>query len=414
MFAWRKPRPSDDEPLVPHGLIWQATEEPMPAKEETIDPGPLQEPNPPIPVPLRRVDPPPDNYAVDHQIRGDDTPPKMGAVSEPLPWASMNAKDAVKRPPPFWDQNAALKTPVPVPAPGTGDSKSAKLFTAKPNLAAVPTRNAGFNRPTTRDVVLKQFLVERKQELRAAWSEFTHAAAELFANARHAYAGWEFRKNLRQTRERAQARLAITVAKKSARATTPENNTPSKMQARLPVARNAAVRIRNKATASFTDSARSVRRLMHRQVRIRITAGSQLRSFVGRFQRAQQKSRSMLLKNSRLSTSLAMATLSALLTLGLILMVGRYQPSANAGTPTVTSTQSKNTAGIPANTVKAKPSPASGVHSAAATNGSPVVNTALRTPANAARAKTTARRPRHNEDEDYVAPDTYVYYGNKR
>jgi hypothetical protein len=413
MFAWRKPKLEDDEPLVPHGLIWQATEEPMPAKAERIDPGPLQEASPPIPVPLRRVDPPQDHHTVDHQTVGDDAPPKMGAVSDPLPWASMNAKDAVKRPPPFWDRNAGLKTPPAASAPSAGDSKSASLSAAKPKLAAMPARTAEFSQSAARDVVFKQFLAERKQELRAAWSEFNHAIAELCANTRHAYVGWEFRKNIQRTRERAQARLAKTVAQKPAVAAAPEDNTPSKLQARLAVAGNAVLRIQNKAVASFIDSARSARGLMHRQVRIRITAGSQLRSYVGQFQRAQAKSRSVVQKNSRLATSLAMAALSALLSLGLILMVGRYQPSANAGPPAVTSTRPQSAAAIPANT--AKPSPASSPHYVPATKRAPVVNMVLRTPAHAAAAKTKiVRRPHHNQDEDYVAPDTYVYYGNKR
>jgi hypothetical protein len=292
-----------------------------------------------------------------------------------------------------------------VAAPTDVDSKSAS-FAAKP-LAAVPAGNAELSRSAEPDVVSRQFVAERKQELRAAWSEFKHAIAELCANARHAYAGWEFRKNLRQTRERAQASLAKTVTRKPAIAPTIENS-PSKMQVRLTVAHNAAVSIQNKAAAAFANSARSMRGLTHRQIRIRIIAGSQLRSYVDRFQRAQEKSRSMLQQNSRLSTSLAMAALSALLTLGLILIVSRYQPSANA-------TQPQSTAAIPANPVKAKPSPASGVRSEAATKQSPVVNTALRAPANAAAATTkTARRPHHSEDEDYVAPDTYVYYGNRR
>lgn len=374
----------------------------MPAKAERIDPGAAPESYSPITVPLERADPP-----RDHDVSAD-APPKMGAVSDPLPWASMNAKDAVKRPPPFWDQKAGLKTPAPV-ATSASDSKSAS-FAAKP-LAGVPAGNAELNRSAEPVVVSRQFFAERKQELRAARSEFKHVIAELCANARHAYAGWEFRKNLRQTRERAQASLAKTINRKPAVAATVEN-TPSKMQVRLASAHTAAVRIQNKAAAALANSAQSARGLMHRQVRIRITAGSQLRSYVGRFQRAQEKSRSMLQQNSRLATSLAMAALSALLTLGLILMIGHYQPSANADVPAVTSTQPQSTAAIPA---KAKPSPARSVHSAAAMKGSPVVNTALRTPANAAAATTkTARRPHHNEDEDYVAPDTYVYYGNKR
>lgn len=378
----------------------------MPAKAERIDPGAAPEAYSPIIVPIKRADP-----LRDHDASAD-APPKMGAVSDPLPWASMNAKDAVRRPPPLWDQKAGLKTPAPVAAPTAGDSKPAN-FAAKP-LASVPAGNAEFNRSAAREVVSKQFVAERREELRAAWSEFKHVIAELCANARHAYAGWEFRKNLRQTQERAQARLAKTVARKPAVAATVEN-TPSKVQARLAVAHNAAVHIQNKAAAALANSVQSARGLMHRRVRIRITAGSQLRSYVGRFQGAQAKSRSLLQQNSRLATSLAMAALSALLTLGLILMVGQYQPSANADAPAVKSTQPQSMGVIPANLTKAKPSPASSVHSAAATKRSPGVNTALRTPANAAAATTkTAHRPHHNEDEDYVAPNTYVYYGTNR
>lgn len=407
MFAWRKPKPQDDEPLVPHGLIWQATEDPMPAKAERIDPGLVQGTNSPISVPLMRVPPPQDQCKA-----ADDSAPKMGAASDPLPWASMNVKDAVKRPPPFWDRAAGLKTPSAVPTPNAGDWKSASSAAVKPELAALPAGDAGSNRSATREIVFKQFLAEREQELRAARSEFTHAVAELCANARHAYAGWEIQKNLRQTRERAQACLAKAVAQKPAVAAIPENNGPSKIQARLAVARNTAVRIQGKSVASIANSFNSVRRLRHRQVRIRFASGSQLSSYVTRFQHAQRKSLSMLQQNSRLATSLAMAALSALLALGLILVIGHYQPSASAEAPAAISTPSQGTTTVPANTDTAKPSPVSGVHRAA-TKRSPVVNTSLRTPANSSAAK-TVRRPHHNEDEDYVAPDTYVYYGNKR
>lgn len=380
----------------------------MPAKAERTDPGAPLEPYSPITVPVKRTDPPREDASA-------DTPPKMAAVSEALPWASMNAKDAVKRSPPFWDRNTGLKTPLAVPASRAADLKPASSPAPKPKLAAVPARNAESNRPAPRDFVSKQFLAERKQELQAAGSEFRHAVAELCANARHAYADWEFRKNLRQTRERAQASLAKTLARKQSVEATPENNSPSKMQVRIAVARNVAIRIQNKAAASFANSAHSAGGLMHRRIRIRIAAGPQLRSYADRFQQAQARSRSMLQQNSRLATSLAMAALSALLTLGLILIIGHYQPSANAEAPAVTSTPQQGVSAIPTNRLVAKPSPVSSAHSGSLANSAPVVNTTLREPANHRPATTKlARRPHHNEDEDYVAPDTYVYYGKRR
>jgi hypothetical protein len=63
----------------------------------------------------------------------------------------------------------------------------------------------------------------------------------------------------------------------------------------------------------------------------------------------------------------------------------------------------------------AKPSPTRTPNSATAMKPVPVVNAVLRSQEKIAPLKTkTVRRPHHNEDEDYVAPDTYVYYGKKR
>src|SRR6266567_6751360 len=47
MFAWRKRRAQDEEPLVPHGLVGQATESPEPPEEPKTEsrPGPVQVPD---------------------------------------------------------------------------------------------------------------------------------------------------------------------------------------------------------------------------------------------------------------------------------------------------------------------------------------------------------------------------------
>jgi len=404
MFAWRKPKTSDDEPLVPHGLIWQATEEPMPAKAERTDPVTAEELHSPTKVPLKHADP-------RSQPASTDAPPKMGAVSEPLPWASMNAKDAVKRAPPFWDSSSGLKSPPTTFATGADDSKAANS-----KARAIPEIKDAADQSAAEGFAFKQFVAERNQELRAAWSEFTHVIAEVLANTRHAYANLQLRENVRRTREQAQIRLAQGVASISRQApeTFVAEQRPSKMQAGIAAAGSVARRLRSKTTATFSDARKSARRLMTRRVRIRIAAGSQLRPYIARLQDVRAKSRTILNRDSRLVTSLAMAGLSALLTLGLIVGVGRYQPSASASGPAITPTRQQGSA-TPAHPVSAKPSSTRNTHSVPLTKQAPVVNAALQTPVQPATSKqSSARRARHNPDEDYVAPDTYVYYGKKR
>jgi hypothetical protein len=154
---------------------------------------------------------------------------------------------------------------------------------------------------------------------------------------------------------------------------------------------------------------------MARKIRVRIASGSQLRSYTARLQDFRAKSRTILQRDSRLVTSLAMAGLSALLTLGLIVGVGRYQPSASAGGPGTTSTPQYDAVTIPAHPIAAKPSPTGKAQPEALMKQSPVVNTSLQTPIHPSATKPpSARRAHHNADEDYVAPDTYVYYGKKR
>jgi hypothetical protein len=407
MFAWRKPKPSDDEPLVPHGMIWQATEEPMPAEAERTHPVAAPELHSPITIPLKRTDSPPEQSAP------ADTPPKMGAASELLPWASMNAKDAVKRPPPFWDSNGDSKILRATSATSTSDSKPAN------SLKTIPTpqiKNPA-DQSATEDFAFKQFVAERNKELRAAWSEFTHAVAEMFANTRHAYANVRLRESMRRTREQAHIRLARGVAhiSRHTQQSVADVKWPSKMRTEFLAAGSVARRLRKKTVAAFADSRNSARGLMARKVRIRIAGGSQLRPYMARLQDFRTKSHTVLNRESRLLTSLAMAGLSAILTLGLILIVGRYQPSASAGGPGVTPAHQQSDVTILTHPVAAKPSPTRDAHSVPVKPEAPVVKTALQTPIQTAAPKqSNARRPHHNPDEDYVAPDTYVYYGKKR
>jgi hypothetical protein len=378
----------------------------MPAEAERTDPVAAQELHSPITIPLKRSDSPP------QQPAPADTPPKMGSASELLPWASMNAKDAVKRPPPFWDSNADAKIPRDISATSTSDSKPANSL----KISAIPEVKDAANQSKTESFALKQFAAERNKELHDAWCEFTHVIAEVFANMRHAYANLRLRANVRRTREEAHIRLARGIASVSRRTQQSVANEKwsSKIRTEFMAAGSVARRLQSKTAAAFADSRKSARGLITRRVRIRIAAGPQFRPYIARLQYFRAKSRTILQRESRLVTSLAMAGLSALLTLGLIVVVGRYQPSASASGPAITSTQQQGVVTIPAHPIAPKPSPSRNADSAPLTKQSPVVKASLQTPIHPEPPKPpSARRPHHNADEDYVAPDTYVYYGKK-
>src|SRR5262245_29858614 len=85
MFLRRKPKakPDREEPLVPHGLIWQATarKEPQPAPPPPGSPTPNQ----PKPRTDTRFDRPPSAR-------------KLGAISPPMAWPSPRIQEIPRRP----------------------------------------------------------------------------------------------------------------------------------------------------------------------------------------------------------------------------------------------------------------------------------------------------------------------------
>jgi hypothetical protein len=167
---------------------------------------------------------------------------------------------------------------------------------------------------------------------------------------------------------------------------------------------------------------RGAQQLWNRRVRVKVTAGAQLRSALIRFSQARSRVSGRFRQNERLVMPLMMAVLSAMLTLGLIAVVGRYQPSVNARDnnaatkpapnlkPTVAPAVTPLTASV---AEVSKPSPAR-QH---AVNSS-VVKSSLVRPATLAKpgkvkeSKPQPRKARRSSaDDDYVARDTYVYYG---
>jgi len=114
-------------------------------------------------------------------------------------------------------------------------------------------------------------------------------------------------------------------------------------------------------------------------------------------------------RDSRLWTSMAMATLSAVLALLVVSGVRGYAPHDE---PVKVSPNGPATpVAQAAATAVRKPSPSARSRSSKPARTA-VEKAVLSTPApKVASPKVTRKKIHHNEDDDYVAKDTYVYYG---
>jgi hypothetical protein len=356
--------------------------------------------------------------------------PKLDDIPQPLPWASLNAKDSLKKQPVLDDASfwRTATRPGNVSGPSSRPTQSALPKTEDQKAALIEIAQA-----QPRKQVHARFTEDCRREVSRAWSEASHAVSELCANAKHSYTAWGIRNKVGQARQDAAARigqLRIDISRQSKAAAARRGRTlSSAMTSSVAAAKGAASRVQNKLAFGLRASSQFAARLSTRQVNVRIPVGGQIASFSQRVRRVYADSRLVLQRNSRLATSMTMAGLSAVLTLGLILIVSRYQPSANAGTRAVTSTQpqrtlavqpvsSSQTESLPsqkAEPTSAKPAVSAPVPAGQTSSPKPsaVVSTALRAPIPPQSKPVATRRPHRNADEDYVARDTYVYYGAK-
>ena len=424
MFSWLKRKPQEEEPLVPHGLIWQATDDPMHPTAPDINPSVSpKDPNSQIPdslpaakMPAHRVEPP------KQPVHIGNLAPELEEAPGSLPWPSLNAKGSIRKRPLSVDESSFWRKP--------GNQKPVTPAEDANSISDIaPVRSAVSDGPADRNTI-NRFVADCKQELRSAWLQVNHATAELFANARHAYLTWEVKKTLGHARQDAEARIArIRVNVSNAGQDTAESRRKlsAVMAAAFARSRSAASILQQRSVAGLRASERLAQRVSAYRVKIRIPASAKiapakLPPLFGSINDAKIKTRLALRQNSRLAASMAMAALSAVLTLGLILLVSRYEPAANAGANSMTTPQPEPISGahtLPrqrhqAQSVKShKPGPASADRTVSA-KPSAVVSTSLHADVKPAQSTAvTARRPHRNQDEDYVARDTYVYYGAK-
>jgi hypothetical protein len=159
---------------------------------------------------------------------------------------------------------------------------------------------------------------------------------------------------------------------------------------------------------SITRSADFAERVRNHRIRIRIVRSANAQGLIQRSKLAWAARRDAVRREPRLWTSLGMGALSALLTLGLI-SPGRN--SSNRASQTGSSTVEPASLLAPQTALASTRQTAKASHNNAAAhklapaNPSPIATQSKPNP--------VTRPPHHNDDEDYVAPNSYHYYGSR-
>lgn len=426
MFAWRKRKPRDEEDsLVPHGMIWQAIEDEMsPARAErsqsdAAEKAKVVEMQRPPSDPVR--DPSPEN---NREV-------KLGAISPPLQWPSPRIQEIAKWARPHVRRDSPVETaPPPIPPVQPEALSSPVVQDPLPS----PVEQETVSAPVTLDpapqpdipppISLRERLRPLKDNFRGKFASVSAAFRSVFsaafaalrsleARAQNFYRAAEVRRQVRRAEElaaRSNEPQPVVEAEPEIAATQPvETHVAGKLQK----SKERLKQVATWARAQSTRSTEGLRRAWSFKVRVRIQAPELIGIREGMARVISQRGGNFNPRpDPRLRTSMAMAALSALLALAVINGVRRY--GAEPGPSNVSASSPATISSQPAALLPQKPSPSKaamgeGTHTAVAPVA--VKQASLSAPQVQATPKATPRRRHHNPDEDYVAKDTYVYYG---
>jgi len=409
MFFRRKPKakPDREELLVPHGLIWQATaqEEPQSAPPRAAAPT-LNQPKP----------------ATEARFDRSRAARRLGAISPPIAWPSPRIQEIPRRPHsraetermaamamgqviPLPYAEPAHLSPVVVPKIETSRSEgleARQVVTLGPPAAISHTpfreRLQGFG--------------ERFQAVQRSWACARQEAGGR-VHALIAYLAERFH------------RTGSVLSTQLERALMWPRSLKSPIRAILTTSETAKQRLlsRREATWSgvenwFARSAAAMSGVWQGKIRVGLHSAWSMPITPLRASVRGWKSKTVRLRfDSRLWTSMALAAASAGLALGMISLVRHYSPeqapvrTRSFRSPGSSGKHAKSTNSISHPNVRTHPvlEKPSAAHSATRPAG---IETPAKSPTLAARkAQARKPRPRTSEDADYVARDTYVYYG---
>ena len=434
MFARRKKPRDEDEPLVPHGLVWHATNAPEVAPEPM---SPQNTARKPIEMPAR-LD------RCEEELPQPEVPP-LSALNPPLTWPKLDGSDVAT-------DSAEIvtavsfphrKPPATVPAAPIDDSEppAPALFVVpkKEEEEATPVAVPESVNPLER---LRSGISPAFANLRAgvqhAGQLVSKGAASLGHAARRTYSSLALPDKIASAKEfsrlQTQKLRAIPVQEKLHQRTNALRNAATEITAR---SRSQASSLRSQAAARMNNAAGLWRR--NYKIRVRLAGTGRLRLIASRVRARSAGLVPLWQRNVRLGTSMLMAALSAVLVLLMITGLRHFTVRASNAAPTSTQisvakpalTQPALTQTAPTQPAIAQPAAAPATSAVSASAGSAVVPASRVVQAEsksdaiassehsqtakpsvvAAARKPTPRRHRSSEDDDYVAPDTYRYYG---
>lgn len=420
---WRRRKLPEDEQLVPHGLISQAMEEvvspELPPDMWDNSPKDVQQ-SPAEPVEMR--------LRVSTPVQSSQTEPlpEQGKISPPLRWPRLDEVEIARR---AQGIDTAVSFPYrkPIVSAAAPDldqlepepvAEPAKLEVVETSpgadsIPSVPVRAARFERFRN--------LLSRVRDVRLPNTEpLRHRIHSAFSQARgSATTGFQSATN-RLHEVRSKSGVAFDAAKM---------RLVDRSHAAIAQSRSGLQHVReNIRGTDLSGASRAWNRMRSWQITVRIPASN--RRFISSTVESARASglmvRRMVEGDSRLWTSMGMAALSALLALGFISTVRHYGPDRVEAQPSSTkvsgvaapTTAVQSHSGVSskpstiAKTADPKPSP---VATSQATKQATMTSAAAAVPQKkeVAAVSTPKHRVRHiSEEDDYVAKDTYVFYGS--
>ena len=452
MFARRKKPRQEDEPLVPHGLIWQATD--GPSAEDT--PPPMQ-PKPrtlaePIEMPApaehndtptdSRVDAPvvPMNPPSDWpRLKGDEVARRAKTVDTAVSFPYRSSAVPAAPAPPLSITNKSLESRSATTESGTAAAPEAARV---PQLPANPRPNFSLpSLPKLKLVHSRNAAAKFESNVRRRiWSALIRVRMLCLRSWSATTLRWNHARMVVKNRAVDLKKPVAGVRGLSARQTGQWSVTSTQLRAglaarsrRLRTAgaelsetfRHAGVFVQRQSSASVQRLQRLAQRCWNHEVRIRVrTRIASRMAAAGNFASVLPgKFRQSFDTDERLWTSMLMAGLSAVLALAVISGLRDYGPvkasspaaghsRATSSVKTDLSPQTAPATSQPARATAptlAKPS-ASILPSAAAVQ-LPAAKPAASSVSVEVQNKKVRRARHYNPDKDYVAQDTYKYYG---
>lgn len=409
MFARRqRPAREEEEPLVPHGLIWQATE--TPATSQKPRPSPPSEGEKPITMPTQ------ESGWTETAPASQASPRKLGAISPPLRWPSSGVEETQVEETPKQPDSAQATVAALIaqnePAPNIEPPEVLPPAEASPQKDSEPVTPVRV-RPLSKFSLAKNDLLRTSAHVREQARSSLENGARSLGQAKgrlviscrsvvprgRAFGLFWFERMKRLLAF--STRMAQVVGERSSQLRVAFNG---RRAAWKPVIAERTKRL-SQGFARAISNARS-----HR-IQLRIRVVNPRSGWLLYARQAGESWRKKLLPagaDSRLWVSMTMAAASALLAAGFISVMRPYAP-ASAGTHSAA--PKIKPANPPGDLPREQPPVKRPASSAPRTKGakpSPTVpQQKTAKPATAQRRP----RPRRSQDDDYVATDTYTYYG---